>query len=175
MYKKPEIFTLAEGDLKELLGVAETQYVYVFNDCLNSMGSRVQDEFTFYAPAGTILNVKADVRNRYLCPAGSGAADCPLDPEIAIAPGVSSPHRLMPGAAFALDGMVCTEPTRGAHCAMITHYMTGNAGYYIVAVNPERLYFFPAATGCYTLTIDSTMPLADFAQVADDGPWSFFK
>ena len=82
---------------------------------------------------------------------------------------------LMPGCAFARDGLLCTEVTRGTHCSMVTHYVTATAGYHIVAVNPERLFFFPAATGCYTLTIESTMPLADFSQVKDDGGWSFFK
>jgi hypothetical protein len=174
-YCRPQVVSLAEEDLKELTGVAETQYQAVFSNCLDSATPQnsVQDEFTFTTFAGAVIDITVDVPDGTVCPSGTG--DCPLNPEVAICPGTTSPNPMNPLCTFDLNSMTCSDPALGAICCRITGYTAPTTGGYVVAVNPETLWVDPAATGCYVLTITSSYPLSNQTQTVDDGADSFFK
>ena len=184
VYNKPEVLSFQEGDVLELLGVAETQYFteMTVDQCLCSdlnVGHSVQDEYTFFAPAGAVINITVDVPSKAVCPpapcAPSGP-DCPLHPELAICEGLMSPPPAPnPACVYATDNMACTDATLGNTCAQIVSYTAPATGFYTIGVGPATIFVDPAATGCYTLDIKSDLPLGDFEQTVFDGANTFLR
>jgi len=144
--------------------------VHAYNGCLDSASPsyNVQDEYTFHATAGTNVNIIADVPDANVCPAGtSQAPPCPLNPEIAICPGTDSPDMMNPdcvgtdGITY-VDNWPCSDLSLGTTCCQIL-YTIPDTGTYIIAINPQRIWIDPAATGCYRLSIKSDVILTNWS------------
>jgi hypothetical protein len=180
VYCRPEVLSFEEEDLKEWMGVAETQYFthMVQNNCLDAVAvsNSVQDEYTFHAFAGTVIDVSVDVPDRAMCPGAS--TDCPLNPEIAICRGIVSPTLTNPDCFIVQDGTPCTDASLNTPvdaCASITGFTASATDFYTIGVSSQGTYPDPSTTGCYVLTVDSSADMSNWQQRIDDGADTFLR